>query len=693
VLVHDPIDNYTNPECGGSAHDQTLEQLRACDYAYWFSPSQFATRADERHRHPLRGTGVVMPTLTELLAETAARPDGAGLLLEIKHTTGQNTNDPDGTEVAHRTVAAVVEAGLVDRTVVLSFSQVVLDAVKREEPTLRTAPLGPLAGPVLAHVLASGHDIAATSVTAPDFDEDFVARAHEAGVAVMPYTVDQVADLREVVRIGVDGVITNHPGCLLRLLGRPTPDSVVAPELAARGVAYQPPCYGSGSVPLNHPSAFGAVYRVGGEDRFATAAALARDAAPDGAPRVLLARGDVAADALAASALVGGAPLLLTAPDGLPAATAAAFDDLGAEEVVVLGGPAAISQRVTDVLTAAGLDVSRIAGADRFATAAAVARELGRAGTLAMHGESATTAVLASGLVEADALAAGPLAAEAGLPVLLTGPDRLAPSAAAALDSAQVRRVLLAGGPDAVGARVEDELRARGLQVVRVAGSDRTGTAAALAALTVEALGWDAQRVDVAAASAVPDALAAVAHAADDRVPLLFSASATDLGVAAEAFLAERCDRVAEVVLVGGETVTGGEVARAASAAAICPVPSALDLVPSSDSGPTELRVTLADQLGRAAPGIQLVVELARPTMDGRVPVGRQVITTGTDGAAVVPVDPAGSDLEVTVCRPRQSEDPCRMRDPDTDPQRGPIRQAFQGPPVPLAVASVAAAP
>ncbi len=103
--------------------------------------------------------------------------------------------------------------------------------------------------------------------------------------------------------------------------------------------------------------------RIAGENRFATAAAIARTAHPDGADTVYLARADDPADALAAAALTNG-PILLTPTTGdPPAATLNAITDLDPTTVTALGGTAAISE--TMLFAAAGvLTVGRPDGVD-----------------------------------------------------------------------------------------------------------------------------------------------------------------------------------------------------------------------------------------------------------------------------------------------------------------------------------------
>lgn len=203
------------------------------------------------------------------------------------------------------------------------------------------------------------------------------------------------------------------------------------------------------------------------------------------APVVLLGRADGFADSLASGGLQGvlGAPLLLTPSDRLDDAVAEELVRLGAVGVVLLGGRTALTTEVADAAARMGLDVQRIEGPTRLATAVAAADALvGAAGE-----PPAVVLARAGGDPEdptrgfADALAGGALSADLGLPLLLTDADGLSPDVTAWLDrTPSVGRALVLGGTAAVGAQVVDDLQARGLQVRRLAGPDRGATAAAV---------------------------------------------------------------------------------------------------------------------------------------------------------------------------------------------------------------------
>ena len=142
------------------------------------------------------------------------------------------------------------------------------------------------------------------------------------------------------------------------------------------------------------------VRRVAGNDRYATAGAVAELAFPT-ADTVYIAAGSGFADALAAGA-PGGVlrrPVLLTGNIRVPAATRAQVTRLGNPDVIVLGGPAVVSEAAMaelDTLTTGS--VERVSGANRYATSAAVSADAFA---------TASTVFLANGTTFPDALERG----------------------------------------------------------------------------------------------------------------------------------------------------------------------------------------------------------------------------------------------------------------------------------------------
>ncbi|MGI9018506.1 MAG: DUF6351 family protein [Euzebya sp.] len=224
------------------------------------------------------------------------------------------------------------------------------------------------------------------------------------------------------------------------------------------------------SVPFRPDGHAAELYRHGGPGRVETAVAVSQ-ASFSQADTVVLARADQFADALTGAPLADrlDAPLLLSDSAALSAATAMEIQRLGASTVVLLGGQAALSMNVATTLQSAGLQVQRVAGPNRFATAAAVALRMGPTGEV----------VLASGAAFPDALSASSL----GLPILLTSQDELPPETAALITDAV--DVTIVGGQAAVGAAVQDVVQQRAAAVIRVAGATRWATSRAVAELAL----------------------------------------------------------------------------------------------------------------------------------------------------------------------------------------------------------------
>lgn len=119
----------------------------------------------------------------------------------------------------------------------------------------------------------------------------------------------------------------------------------------------------------------GTVTRLYGSDRYATAAAVA--ARMPANSKALVVSGNTAnlIDAAAASgpAAAAGQPILLATKSDVPAPTAAVLRSRNVAKVTVVGGTGALTSGVTKDLSRLGISASRLAGSDRYATAAAVA--------------------------------------------------------------------------------------------------------------------------------------------------------------------------------------------------------------------------------------------------------------------------------------------------------------------------------
>ncbi|GGK56357.1 cell wall-binding repeat-containing protein [Ornithinimicrobium pekingense] len=280
------------------------------------------------------------------------------------------------------------------------------------------------------------------------------------------------------------------------------------------------------------------VHRLSGDDRYETAAEIARNYPADATRTVVIASGTDFPDALSAQlpASVTGAtlgedqaagapvPILLTQPERLPNATRAALEDLRPSRIVVVGGTAAVSGAVQAELGGYAASVQRLSGIDRYETSAAVAGS---------YPSGLPVLYVTTGRTYADALSVGALAGKEGVPVLLTDPTRLRSVTASTIEALAPQSVVVVGGDGAVSETVVESIAAIVPDTTRVGGTNRYETAAAVAG------SYEADTVAfLASGRAFPDGLTGGAFAGHHGGPLLLtrpdllpSATATSLEV------------------------------------------------------------------------------------------------------------------------------------------------------------------
>ena len=190
------------------------------------------------------------------------------------------------------------------------------------------------------------------------------------------------------------------------------------------------------------------ITRHDGIDRYETAAMISGDF--ESAEVVYVATGLDYPDALAGAARAGSldGPVLLVKPDRIPHTTAAELERLAPESIVALGGPVAISDDVVDQLGDYG-SVNRVAGANRYETAAELAKDW----------DTSQDIFVATGQNWPDALAGAARAATTDSPVLLVRSDIIPAATWAELERLDPGRIFVLGGPLAISPDVVDRLR------------------------------------------------------------------------------------------------------------------------------------------------------------------------------------------------------------------------------------------
>jgi putative cell wall-binding protein len=294
--------------------------------------------------------------------------------------------------------------------------------------------------------------------------------------------------------------------------------------------------------------------RVSGADRFATAAQLSKQRSPQGVTTAYVATGLSFADALAGgpAADASEGTVLLVARDSVPSTTRAELVRLDPDEIVVLGGTGAVSDDVIGDLEDIA-PVRRLAGANRYATAAAISADT--------FTPVATPLVyVATGDSFPDALAGAAAGALGDAPVLLVTRDSIPSETQSELQRLLPRDVVILGGTSAVSAAVEAQLRSSIVPpptVTRVAGADRYATSVAL---STRLFPDGADVAYLATGRTFPDALAGGPVAAAGGGPLLLVP-----GGCLPVVVRNELDRlgVDRLVLLGGSGAISGALASA----------------------------------------------------------------------------------------------------------------------------------
>ena len=212
LVIHDPTVDRTS-DARGPVASFTVDELKRMDAGHRFSPDGGAS-------FPFRGRGVRFSTLREVIAEFP----GARINVEVKDARAQNA-----------VWDAIHDAGAAHR---------VLVAAGDRRNRVRFADYaGPTSGSAQEMYTFYGLHLARmTRFWRPPVDafqmperhggrqvltERMLRELHARNVAVHVWTIDEVADMRRLLSWGVDGLVTDRPDRLARVLhetaGRPLP--------------------------------------------------------------------------------------------------------------------------------------------------------------------------------------------------------------------------------------------------------------------------------------------------------------------------------------------------------------------------------------------------------------------------------------------------------------------------------------
>ena len=237
-LVRDP-DGHWLASPATQIRSLTFVELRRYDIGRINPMSQYAKSFPEQRA----ADGERFPKLSELfdLGKASGKPVRFNIETKITPTSGANTPDP--ATFARLVLAVVREANVADRVTLQSFDWRTLIEMKRLAPeietscltiqtanddTVRQAPDGG-ASPWHAGFALRDYDgslprtlKAAGCGTWSMFWRNLTAKdlaeAHALGLKVLPWTVNEPRDMRNLIDMGVDGIISDYPDRLREVM-------------------------------------------------------------------------------------------------------------------------------------------------------------------------------------------------------------------------------------------------------------------------------------------------------------------------------------------------------------------------------------------------------------------------------------------------------------------------------------------
>ena len=187
VVMHDAtVDRTTDGH--GYIKDKSLSEIKTLDAGSWFDPHY---------------TGEGVPTLTEVLEWSKGEMP---LAIELKGGFEQG--------MVHKVIDLLWRYDMANEVILISFDHRSLQHVKALSPEIRT---GLLYAARLVDSVAVARSSGADALH-PSWkyvDRELAREAHTAGLALSTWTVNEPADMRNLIEMGVDSIGTDYPDRLV----------------------------------------------------------------------------------------------------------------------------------------------------------------------------------------------------------------------------------------------------------------------------------------------------------------------------------------------------------------------------------------------------------------------------------------------------------------------------------------------
>jgi glycerophosphoryl diester phosphodiesterase len=204
VVIHDPTVQRTT-DGTGRVNELTLSELKKLDAGYRFSPDGLT--------FPLRQNGINVPTLREVFAA----------LPKMRFNIEPKQAAPS---IIKPLCKIINEYQMVDRVVVGSFQQGIIDEFRRDCANVATSASTGEVGKFLAMyktALGKSYTAEMQALQVPEFvgiTKEFVEAAHERNLKVHVWTVNETNAMERLLKMGVDGIMTDYPDRLLTVMRR-----------------------------------------------------------------------------------------------------------------------------------------------------------------------------------------------------------------------------------------------------------------------------------------------------------------------------------------------------------------------------------------------------------------------------------------------------------------------------------------
>lgn len=217
VVLHDARLERTTDGAGLVA-DLTYADLRRLDAGYHFSPRATASATRAVTEYPWRGRGLYIPRFEELLELS---PD-ARFNVELKSRDPRLVHGFWQIVESHRLHDRVLVAAAIDPIVrafrQLSAGRVATSASRREATAFWATCRAKLSSLIPVHYDALQVPPRSGRLTVTD--RRLVTAAHARGLHVHVWTIDDPDEMRDLLDLGVDGIMSDRPDRLCEVLNQ-----------------------------------------------------------------------------------------------------------------------------------------------------------------------------------------------------------------------------------------------------------------------------------------------------------------------------------------------------------------------------------------------------------------------------------------------------------------------------------------